>query len=96
MEKGKGLEKTNFWAKRALNAISIMRDSRETGLFPKSEGWRNVIEHELVEAEAADVLGEMLGLLDKDRQNLRTAALIHDIFKRKEIEEYSKLGPGGV
>src|SRR3989344_2508618 len=89
------LQKTNFWAKRAAGAISVMKRARETGLFPKSEGWRNVVENELVEAEAADVLAEMLGLSTEDRQNLRTAALLHDVFKRKEIEEYSKLGAEG-
>lgn len=84
---------TKFWAKRALGAMSIMRQSKETGLLPRSEGWSNVIEHELVEAEAADVLGEKLGLSDEERRNLRTAALLHDIFKRKEIETARVEGP---
>lgn len=84
---------TRFWAARALSAISEMRRSKKTGLFPKSEGWRNVVEHELVEAEAADVLGEKLGLSQEERRNLRTAALLHDVFKRKEIERASAIGP---
>lgn len=83
---------TRFWAARALSAISEMRHSKKTGLLPKSEGWRNVLEHELVEAEAADVLGEKLGLSDEERRNLRTAALLHDIFKRKEIERAREAG----
>ena len=36
-------KKTKFWARRALGAISEMRHNKETGLFPKSEGWRNVV-----------------------------------------------------
>ncbi|OGH11072.1 MAG: hypothetical protein A3B38_02705 [Candidatus Levybacteria bacterium RIFCSPLOWO2_01_FULL_36_13] len=79
-------QKTQFWAKRAASAISVMRDQKIAGLFPKNEGWRNVVEHELVESEAVDVLGEMLGLSVADRSDLRIAALAHDIFKRKEIE----------
>lgn len=87
------LLKRRFWSHRALAAMSIMRQSKETGLLPKSEGWSNVIEHELVEAEAVDVLGEKLGLSDEERQNLRTAALLHDVFKRREIEKARKEGP---
>ena len=49
-------KKTKFWTRRSLGAISQMRPNKEAGLFPKSEGWRNVVEHELVEAEAADIL----------------------------------------
>ena len=80
-------KKTKFWTRRSLGAISQMRPNKEAGLFPKSEGWRNVVEHELVEAEAADILGEKLGLSLEERQNLRTAALLHDVFKRREIDE---------
>ena len=77
---------TRFWAASALSAISEMRHSKKTGLLPKSEGWRNVLEHELVEAEAADILAEKLGISHKERKNLRIAALLHDVYKRKEIE----------
>lgn len=87
------IKKTEFWARRALSAISEMRHNKETSLFPKSEGWRNVVEHELIEAEAVDVLGEKLGLSDEERKNLRTAALLHDVFKRKEIERARVRGP---
>jgi len=95
VEAGRDLQKTNYWAYRALEMYSTMKLNRETGLFPKSEGWRNVVEHELVEAEAADVLGEMLGLSNYDRFRLRVAALLHDVYKRKEIEEYAPRGIEG-
>lgn len=83
---------TRFWAARVLSAISEMRHGKKTGLLPKSEGWRNVLEHELVEAEAVDVLAEKLGVSEEDRKNLRTAALLHDVFKRKEIERAREEG----
>jgi hypothetical protein len=95
VEKQRDLQKINYWAKRAAGKISAMRLAKETGLFPKSEGWRNVVEHELVEAEAADTLGEMLGLSTEERDRLREAALLHDVFKRKEIEEYAPRGIEG-
>lgn len=48
--------------------------------------WRRVIAHQLVEAEVCDVLGEQLGLSEKERIDLYLAARIHDIDKKIEIE----------
>lgn len=87
--------KREFWARRAAGSISEMRRNKETGLFPKEEGWRNVVEYELVEAEAVDVLAEKLGLSTKDRKTLRTAALLHDVYKKKEIEKAQEEGASG-
>lgn len=87
--------KTKYWQRRSLHSLPEMRRNKETGLFPKSEGWRNVVEHELVEAEAADVLAEKLGLSEETRNTLRVAALLHDVHKRKEIEKARKEGPSG-
>jgi len=86
---------TRFWAARALSAISEMRHSKKKGLFPKSEGWRNVPEHQLVEAEEGDVLAEKLGISYEKRKNLRTAALLHDVSKREEIERAREEGASG-
>lgn len=60
------------------------------GMDAKKEGWRNVSEHCLVEALEADILAEKMGL---DPKKLKTAALIHDWYKRREIEAVNKLGP---
>lgn len=49
--------------------------------------WRRVIAHELVEAEACDVLGEALGLSKEERLKLFIAARVHDIDKKIEIEK---------
>lgn len=84
-------ETTRYFAKRASGSLSAMRANKGTGLFPKSEGWRNVVEHELVEAEASDVLAESLGLSQSDRDTLRVATLLHDSFKRREIEALKEL-----
>ena len=72
-----------------------MRVAKTTGLFPKSEGWRNVVEHELVGAEAADVLAEALSLPKPERDNLYTAAILHDAYKRREIELAREKGASG-
>lgn len=87
--------KTRYWARKAVSSIAEMRQNKKTGLFPKEEGWRNVVEHELVEAEAADVLAEKLGLLVKERETLKISALLHDSFKRREKEMAEKEGISG-
>lgn len=87
--------KRSYWTKRAISSLSEMRRNKKTGLFPKSEGWRNVVEHELVEAEATDILAEKLGLSNLDRKKLRTAALLHDVFKKKEKERIVQKGQAG-
>lgn len=88
-------EATRYFAARALGHISAMRLNKGTGLFPKFEGWRNVVEHELVEAEVVDVLGEKLGLSTQERRRLRQAALLHDVFKKDSIRAGQEKGPDG-
>lgn len=94
-EKNSEKEKVRFWQKKSLEHISSMRAARAAGLLPKQEGWRNVVEHELVESEACDVLAESLGLNKKDRAGVVKAASIHDVYKRKEKEDLTKYGPQG-
>lgn len=89
-------KKTNYWRKRALGHMREMRAAKLAGLFPKSEGWRNVVEHELVEFEAFDVLAEAVGLEESEKRKGATAALLHDVFKRKEREAYAKSGAEGA
>lgn len=87
--------KLNYWQKRAVAHLPEMRAAKTTGLFPRKEGWRNVVEHELVEAEAGDVLAEMLNLSIQSRQEIYHAALVHDVFKRIETEMIKEKGSEG-
>lgn len=89
------LSSIRYWSGQAIKHLPEMRLAKETGLFPKKEGWRNVVEHELVEAEAADVLAEVLNLSSTDRQNVYTACSVHDLEKRRETELIRKVGPSG-
>lgn len=88
-------EKTKYFQRKTLSHIAEMRNAKKAGLFPKKEGWRNVIEHMVVEAEAADVLAEALGLSETERNKLYRAALSHDVYKRKERELAQEKGPSG-
>lgn len=92
MPEDKDKDTTRYFQKRSLAYLSQMRDAKIRGLFPKSEGWRNVVEHEIVEAEACDVLAEELHLAEEIRRNINLAASVHDINKRREIELMRKVG----
>lgn len=79
-------KKTKYFSDFAMRHLSAFRIHKEHGLLPKKEGWRNVSEHCLVEAVAADCLAEGLQISVENRQKLVMGAMLHDFFKRREIE----------
>lgn len=79
-------KKRKYFSDFAMKHLGAFRIHKEQGLLLKKEGWRNVSEHCLVEAVAADCLGEGLNLPKESREKLVTGALLHDFYKRKEIE----------
>ncbi len=86
------LRKTKYFSDFAKAHFSEMKILEKGGVLGKgNEEWRNISEHCLVEAVGADILAEHLGA---DRQKLITAALLHDWYKRKEIESMKKVGGG--
>lgn len=95
MSEEKDKEVTKYFQKRVFPRLPEMRAAKARGLFPKSEGWRNVVEHEIVEAEACDILAEELGILELTRRNVNLAASLHDVNKRREIELMRKVGSSG-
>lgn len=75
------------------------QQAAEKGIIPKKvkeKSFRNVVEHELVEAEACDILAEALGLPEDQREILRDAASLHDVKKREERELFEQEGPEGA
>ncbi len=66
-----------------------MKLARIAGLFPKKEGWRNVVEHSLVVNALAVYLAKKITeaghLVDMDLVD--TASILHDIAKRKDKED---------
>lgn len=86
---------TEYFQRRTTSHISEMRQAKKAGLFPKREGWKNVVEHMVVEAEAADVLAEALGLSEEERKQVYKAGLLHDVYKRREKEIATQKGSQG-
>lgn len=89
-------EKTGYWQKRALQNLPAMRVAKNAGLFPKKEEWRNVVGHELVAAEAVDVLAELVELPISKKEFLYQAALLHDVGKRKQRALINEKGESGA
>lgn len=86
---------TRYWSHQAVRGLTTMRLAREMGLFPKKEGWRNVQEHELVQAEVSDVLAVATGCPERVRKDLSTAGRVHDVGKRLQIGLIKQKGDAG-
>lgn len=88
LERGKNYEpqdeqrKTKFFNDFALRHMPEMRLLFRGGKLDKLTGWRNVAEHCLVEAAAADTLAESLALMPEERNKLVTVAACHDWAKK--------------
>jgi hypothetical protein len=88
LERGKNYEpqdekrKTKFFNDFALGHMPEMRLLFRGGKLDKLTGWRNVAEHCLVEAVAADTLAESLALMPEERNKLVTVAACHDWAKK--------------
>jgi len=88
-------KKTKYFSDFAVklkNHFKTLKEGGVSGKEAKMEGWRNVSEHCLVESVMADVIAEKL---DLDRDKMKTAALVHDWYKRQEIENAKKDGVKG-
>ena len=77
-------EKTDFFRDLALRHLPEMRLLLRGGKLWKNEGWRNVVEHCLVQGAIAEKLSSLLNLPEKDSRDLVTTALCHDWAKRLE------------
>ena len=71
----------------------VRRTWRQAGLF--DEGWSNIIRHCVAVAAAAMVMAEKM-LLPSDELDLAVdAALVHDAYKRLEVEAKKKAKAAG-
>ncbi|MBX4211110.1 HD domain-containing protein [Candidatus Parcubacteria bacterium] len=80
------LKRRKYFSEFAVSRLTHLRLHKEHGALKKDEGWRNVSEHCLLEAVMADILAEKLNLSPEQRAHLVTGALLHDFYKRKQME----------
>lgn len=72
--------------KELLEHLDEFRFLFKGGKLSKKDGWRNVIEHQVIQFFGAKTLGELMGLSDIDKKKLQSVALIHD--GRKRLDKY--------
>jgi len=78
------VKKTEFFHNLALKHLPEMRLLIKGGGLSKKEGWRNVVEHCLVQIAVSETLSRLLGLSEEDSQKLIRVAACHDWAKRLE------------
>lgn len=76
--------KAKFFHKVAVRYLPEMRLVLRGGKLWKKEGWRNVVQHCLIQAAAAEVISEILGLPNSQKNKLARVAACHDWKKRIE------------
>lgn len=91
-------QKRDYFSQKALNFLQELRLLIRGGKLnrkPGEESWRNVVEHSLVQAIAAEKMSELLlqsdQLSSEDRQALQAGLLVqsaatHDYSKRYEVK----------
>lgn len=86
-------KRTRYFDAFIRQHLSEARILRRGGVLGKEHrDWRNVSEHCLVEAVAADILAEHLGA---NREVLVRAALLHDWYKPQEVRAIKERGRTG-
>lgn len=84
-----GRQKREYFRNLGLEIRGALRLHQAAGLWERVGGkrdWGNVSEHCLVEAARAEVFAGLLGLSSELKKDLKTAAALHDYFKRREKE----------
>ncbi|OGD06948.1 hypothetical protein A2899_03575 [Candidatus Amesbacteria bacterium RIFCSPLOWO2_01_FULL_49_25] len=69
--------------------------AKELALHQKYDSWDRVIDHCLAVAARVDALSRLLNIPPKLRTQIVSAALVHDFYKRKQIELITQNGLPG-
>ena len=81
------IQKRKYFSRLAVQMRKALALHKKAELWKRKDGerdWGNVSEHCLVEVARTDVLAEKFGLSEDIRGGLKTAAALHDFFKKGE------------
>lgn len=81
-------EKRQAWSSWAIRHFGEMKLAKTAGLFPKKEGWRNVVEHSLVVNALSVYLARKIAEAGQsvNVDLVDTASVLHDVAKRRDKE----------
>lgn len=92
-------KKKRYFSKLALSFRTELRIHRDVGLWERNQSgareWGNVSEHCLVEGARIGVLADRLSLSRAARKDLVSAAVLHDFYKRNEVESMREAAAQG-
>lgn len=77
--------KSGYFRSLAFQFLDEMRLLFRGGQLKKKEGWRNVVEHCVVQLGAAEILADCLELSATEKQKLCAVAAVHDWKKRIDV-----------
>jgi len=85
-------KRTKYFQQFTLRHLPEMREQRRYGLLLEegSEGWRNVVRHEVLSAVMTETLSELLGRTQEETERITHFSLIHDVDKRRQQDSKSK------
>lgn len=85
---GGSIEKRQAWSDWAIRHFGEMKLAKTAGLFPKSEGWRNTVEHSMVVNALSMYVGQKISEMGNklDLDTLDSGSMLHDIGKRRNKE----------
>ncbi len=82
-------EEREYFTKLAHSHQKELKLHESYGLWekePSGKTWTNVTEHCLIEAARSKVLSSWLNLPQDIRDSMESAAVVHDFYKKREIE----------
>src|SRR3989344_5891623 len=68
------------------NGLSLHKKQKLWEKEGNQKPWRNVSEHCIVEAARVSEIARLTGLSSEWQQKLKHAAILHDFYKRQEVE----------
>ncbi len=85
--------KSKYFSDLALSHLNEIRLSVKGGKLSERDGWRNVVEHQLVQLAAAEALCKILNLPLSARKKMEKVAATHDWRMRldKRPEDFDEL-----
>jgi len=88
-------QKQSYFTRLGREQKQAFKLHKASGLWDREDGkkeWGNVSKHCLVEIARVDILANTLGLSEEITNDLKTAAALHDFYKKGEVQNLDNGG----